>query len=301
MWDPVSGLYIPTLKDFEELAKEKLKFSKVLWTEEDEMVFDEAIYELWMELLQNLRMWDKTDIFFDDVEHYTNTADEEEDEIECLEDFTINIDNIFEYELEDDQVFTLYDHLFYYITIYFLIFNGFFILSSIYLCFGEQMHLSEPQDDQEIIDAERALLVQAFAVKAYYIGIKEEEDLSKIDDDERIDLSSRILYCYTDVDPVNLYDMKLETILNYKNISEKFDKTVLSKINKKSCPNKFKFYENMQKKRFLLIIEQKKANWNSNRYLYLNDFDYDDFKSNIILSNSLNHLNNKIKICYLSI
>jgi len=122
MWDPVTGLYVPTYQDLFNVARERGSFN-LFWTAEDEMALSIEIYDVWIELISNLETWEKEE--FDDPAYWVEDEEEFEEE-DAFDDLTYGIDNVLEFDFENDFYFTKYDHIFYYLTLYFLILNAIF-------------------------------------------------------------------------------------------------------------------------------------------------------------------------------
>lgn len=59
--------------------------------------------------------------------------DDYEDYLESYDDLVIGIDNILNFNLEGEFIFNNFDYYFYYLTLLFLIFNGFIIIAFFYM------------------------------------------------------------------------------------------------------------------------------------------------------------------------
>jgi len=299
MWDPQTGLYTPTLEDLKILSKEKYRHH-VNWSVEDDIELDGTIYELWTELITNLDAWDSGDEVFDDDVEYSTLDDQEADEYEAFDDFTIGVDNILNFDFDDESVYHNFHHIFYYFILYFLIINGFFILSCIYLWLGENMHRGEFVDDAEHAEAERALLVQEYAVKVYNAGpgIKDIED-EELEEDERTELALQIFYNSYDIEFYDLKDMKMENMVEYSKFMKNYFDLIILKNKKKSNNLKIDYLIKNFKKDFKISI--KKEDKFKNAKFNLSEFEYNKINENIVLASNINVLDNKIKIYYLSL
>ena len=114
--------------DILDIVKDRLRY-QAYWTDVDEKNLRKDVFELqqdmksyYSEELENTE--DEDDLVLDDLY---------EDYLESYDDLVIGIDNILNFNLEGEFIFNNFDYYFYYITLLFLILNGFIIFAFFYM------------------------------------------------------------------------------------------------------------------------------------------------------------------------
>jgi len=230
--------------------------------------------------------------------------DEEEfEEEDAFDDLTYGIDNVLEFDFENDFYFTKYDHVFYYLTLYLLILNGHFFLSGCYLLFGEAMHMVEDQDEDEIREAERTLMIQDYAVLCHQAGemdpVDDDFDERPSDDEnERIILAGEIMYFVGEIGHSKYSGMmSKEVLMDYRIFAKKYFNLVklFNTVSKKKSSLDVRILRNFSYNVFY-------SEENESLFIFkMTPYIFDEFKNELISYSSMNEMGptEDIKICYL--
>lgn len=114
--------------DILDIVKDRLRY-QAYWTDVDEKNLRKDVFEL----QQDMKSYYSVDLENTDDEDDLVLDDLYEDYLESYDDLVIGIDNILNFNLEGEFIFNNFDYYFYYITLLFLILNGFIIFAFFYM------------------------------------------------------------------------------------------------------------------------------------------------------------------------
>lgn len=297
------GIILPTYEKYLDLAKERSKLN-VFWTQEDERALEEEIALLFSELINFLEesvAQEDTTIFGSMFGGPAETDDEEwvteDDKDEEWGDYLdMDINPILEFDFESDSTHSFYEKLFFWSTLLFLFWNGFFLIGCLYYCCGKDMAFFEEQPKSEIREMDRAIAIQNFAVVAFDAGFKEDdEDIEDIEGtlEDRHEISTDILYNMNEENDQYLYKLKEPLIEDYNKLKRLYFK-MLSSSCKKPTYIQLEYLKNLEENSLIL---KNQRHLHSSFYVKIEDFDLFKLNKDIYLSVD----NSKIKMRYLNV
>lgn len=114
--------------DILDIVKDRLRY-QAYWTDVDEKNLRKDVFEL----QQDMKSYYNVDLENTDDDDDLVLDDLYEDYLESYDDLVIGIDNILNFNIEGEFIFNNFDYYFYYITLLFLILNGFIIIAFLYM------------------------------------------------------------------------------------------------------------------------------------------------------------------------
>ena len=234
--------------DILDIVKDRLKY-KAYWSEVEEKNLRKDIFDLQQDLQAYCDSVVENDEDFDDF-----VLDDEEDEyVESYDDLVIGIDNILDFDLENEFLFNKYDFYFFFFTALFLILNGYIIFAFFYIQFGFNMIIHFENLDVEIKEMDKLTKMSDFTIRAFYIlDNNRVYKVIELNENEKISFSTNCLYNNINHNTLNdckqLDFMKSIAAIDYNKFNKKYFDIIYY--------NEIIFYNRLLKKKDVSKIDQ---------------------------------------------
>jgi hypothetical protein len=234
--------------DILDIVKDRLKY-KAYWSEVEEKNLRKDIFDLQQDLQAYCDSVVENDEDFDDF-----VLDDEEDEyVESYDDLVIGIDNILDFDLENEFLFNKYDFYFFFFTALFLILNGYIIFAFFYIQFGFNLIIHFENLDVEIKEMDKLTKMSDFTIRAFYIlDNNRVYKVIELNENEKISFSTNCLYNNINHNTLNdgkqLDFMKSIAAIDYNKFNKKYFDIIYY--------NEIIFYNRLLKKKDVSKIDQ---------------------------------------------
>jgi len=159
-------MFKPTIDDILNLLEERARLF-IGWTKEDEIQFNEEVFEL----RQELKNYKFNELLLKNEDQKSNfyLDDDEDDFIESKDDLVLGIDNILSFDLEQPLIYTKKDKFFFFLILLLLLFNGYVLLFLFYFIAGLHMSLKSDEEEENTQESKEWEVLENLTYRAFYI------------------------------------------------------------------------------------------------------------------------------------